>query len=331
MNERQIEIIKSVVNRYADLAHLNNQNMRDDIIAKLSSMNEQDAIDFIVVSLSDLVSEGRAKVEDVLNNIGNLTELSEKYPTKESLMERLKWLNSMNLDHPDMPLQENHELVLEVFDKFNYLIGTNFDAYYTGGLMGYIATNHPLERYHGDLDVFINEEELPRLFELINQSEDFEVYTNMDHKEANGHEFAVRYKGTPMTVGLFLFERKPDNEMIIKEYYHKDYNPNNEVLYNAQHLDPEYAKLCFSDTIREHNGIPFRMQSLESIYNSKKSSRPKDRYDANLIKDSIDLNKEAEIDKRRNKIKNEVGLDGNNTIVTKLEQQLNNPNVGMHL
>lgn len=39
-----------------------------------------------------------------------------------------------------MPLTENHKLVLEAFDKFNELIGTLFDCFYTGGLMGYLVT-----------------------------------------------------------------------------------------------------------------------------------------------------------------------------------------------
>lgn len=34
-----------------------------------------------------------------------------------------------------MSLSDNHKLVIEAFDKFNQMIGTKFDAYYTGGLM----------------------------------------------------------------------------------------------------------------------------------------------------------------------------------------------------
>jgi hypothetical protein len=237
----------------------------------------------------------------------------------------------MNLTHPDMPIQENHKLVLEVFDKFNQLIGTGFDAYYTGGLMGYLATNHKLERYHGDLDLFINEEQLNALCELTKQSDDFEFISNMNHKEQNGHEFKIQYKGTPMSIGLFLFERTKENGMIIKEYYHKDNNPENELLVNQQHLDPEYTKLSFSDQIREHDGIPYKMQSLESIYNSKKGSRPKDKYDADIIKDNIDVNVEEEISRRKKDTKKEVGLDATNSVVANMEKKLNEPNTGVHL
>ena len=39
----------------------------------------------------------------------------------------------------------------------------------------------------------------------------------MDNKEENGHEFKIQYKETPMSIGLFLFERKPNDEIVIKE------------------------------------------------------------------------------------------------------------------
>ena len=44
---------------------------------------------------------------------------------------------------------------IEAFDKLNCLIGAQLDSFYTGGLMEYLATNHQLERYHGDLDLLM--------------------------------------------------------------------------------------------------------------------------------------------------------------------------------
>ena len=48
---------------------------------------------------------------------------------------------------------------------------------------GYIATENSLERYHGDLDLFINEKNLITLKELVDNSEDFKFVSNMNHKE----------------------------------------------------------------------------------------------------------------------------------------------------
>lgn len=41
----------------------------------------------------------------------------------------------MNIIHPEISLAENHQLIIEVFDKYNELIQGQFDCYYTGGLM----------------------------------------------------------------------------------------------------------------------------------------------------------------------------------------------------
>lgn len=331
MSEIQKEQIKKIVHTFTKLANVNNENICNDLINRLSVMNEEDVIDYLVVALSDLVEKGQVKADDIFSNIGLITSLSEKYSSKDDLMTRLNWLKSMNMTHPQMPLSENHKLVIEAFDKFNQIIGTNFDSYYTGGLMGYLTTSHPLERYHGDLDLFINEEQLEALYEIVMQSEDFEFISNMDHKEENGHEFKIQYKGTPMSIGLFLFERKPNNEIVIKEYYHLNNNPSEELLVNEQHLSPKYAQMIFTNDIRNHNGIPYRMQSLESIYNSKKNSRPKDRYDATIIKDSIDLMIDYQLDTQKQNNYDVKRKDANDSIVALMERKVNCLEAGKHI
>ena len=331
MNEIQKEQIKKIVYTFAKLANVNDVKIYNDLISRLRAMNEEDVIDYLVVALNDLAEKGQLKADDIFSNVDLITSLSEKYSSKEDLMSRLNWLKSMNMTHPQMPLSENHQLVIEAFDKFNQIIGTNFDSYYTGGLMGYLATNHPLERYHGDLDLFINEEQLQSLYELVKQNDDFEFISNMDHKEENGHEFKIQYKGTPMSIGLFLFERKPNNEIIIKEYYHTNNNPNEELLVNEQHLAPEYAEMIFSNDIREHNRISYRMQSLESIYNAKKNSRPKDRYDASIIKDSIDLMIDYNLDTKKQNNYDIKRKNADNSIVAEMEKKINDLEIGRHI
>lgn len=332
MSELQKEQIKKVVYTFATLSNINDKQLCDNLVNRLISMKIDDVMDYLIVSLSDLVSKGALKQDDVFSNANLLISISpEIYSSTDDLMKRLNWLKSMNMEHPQMPLSENHKLVIETFDKFNQIIGTSFDTYYTGGLMGYLAIDHPLERYHGDLDLFINEEQLESLYELVSQNEEFEFISNMDHKEQNGHEFKVQYKDTPMSIGLFLFERKPDDEIVIKEYYHSNSNPNEELLVNEQHLAPEYAKLIFSNQIKQHNGIPYRMQSLESIYNSKKNSRPKDRYDASIIKDSVDLLVDYNLDTKKQGNYDVKRKNADISVVAEIEKKTNNIAVGRHI
>lgn len=323
MTELQIETIKKIVYTFGNKANITNTNALNGLINELLSMNINDSTDRILVSLNDLVIRKAITVQDVFDNVDMLVKLNpEKYQSAEDLIQRLNWIKGMNMEHPQMPLTQNHELVIEAFDKFNELIQGKFDCYYTGGLMGYLATGHELERYHGDLDLFINEEQLIALKELVDSSCDFKFVSNMDHKEINGHEYKITYCDTPMSVGLFLFERKNDMSITTKEYYYENQDVNGELLVDEHHFSPEYTEMCFSNQVREHNGSTYQMMSLESIYNSKKNSRPKDRYDASIIKDKVDMFIDYKIDVGKRDNFDVIHKKVDNTIIQDIEQVL---------
>ena len=321
MTELQIETIKKIVYTFGSKANITDTNVLNGLINELLSMNINDSTDRILVSLNDLVTRKAIADQDVFDNVDMLVKLNpEKYQSAEDLIRRLNWIKEMNMEHPQMPLTQNHELVIEAFDKFNELIQGKFDCYYTGGLMGYLATNHELERYHGDLDLFINEEQLITLKELVDSSNDFKFVSNMNHKEINGHEYKITYCDTPMSIGLFLFERKKDMSITTKEYYFENQDVNGELLVNEHHFTPEYTEMCFSNQVREHNGSTYQMMSLESIYNSKKNSRPKDRYDASIIKDKVDMLIDYKIDIGKRDNFDVIHKKVDNTIIQDIEQ-----------
>ena len=91
-----------------------------------------------------------------------------------------------------------------------------------------------------------------------------------------------------MSIGLFLFGRLPNKEVVLKNYYYQKQDSSQDLCVDEHHLSDKYAFMMFLDKIREHNGTFYKMQTLESIYNSKKNSRFKDRYDANIMKCFID-------------------------------------------
>ena len=315
--------VQDIVTKYANLAHITDEKALEGIINDISSKAPDDAIDAIIGSLISLLNKGALTEEQILSNAGLILNLNpEKYKTTEDLVSRYKWLKSMNMVHTQMPLEENHKLVIEAFDKFNELIETDFDAFYTGGLMGYLATNHELERYHGDLDLLINEEQLEELRKRIEESKDFQFVSNMDHKEVNGHEYKITYKDTPMSVGLFLFSREADGGIITKEYYYPNQNTSETLRVDEHHLTPVYVSIMFDENIHEHNGIPFRMQSLESIYDAKKNGRPKDRYDADIIRDSVDMGIVEKYDEEKQFNYDVNGVVAAGSVVDRMESRL---------
>ena len=324
MNEDQKRIITQFVHTFAQKANITNQDEIIYTIHRLCSMNINDAIDAILVSLNDLLDRKMITKEDIFSNIDAIISLnSEKYTSASNLIERLNWIKDMNMEYPKMSLSENHQIVMEVFDKFNELLNDNFDCYYTGGLVGYLAINHQLERYHGDLDLFVNEEQLVALKKLVDSSHDFAFVSNMSHKEVHGHEYKIVYKDTPMSIGLFLFERQLDNSITVKEYYFENQN---QLYVDEHHFSKEYTEMSFSNQIREHNGIPYRMMSLESIYNFKKNSRSKDRYDAQMIEDHVDMMIDYKLDEER---KNNIDVNHKlvtHSIISNIEGEYHNGN-----
>lgn len=297
MSEFQKEIIIKLVYTFAQKANIVNQGEIDDMISKLCSMNVNDSIDVILVSLSDLLARKLITEEDIFLNVEVIIKLNpEKYTCANDLLKRLNWIKGMNMEHPTLSLTENHQLATEAFNQFNKLIQGNFDCYYTGGIMGYFSLNHKLERYHGDLDLFINEQQLMALKELVDSSPDFEFVSNMSQKEIHGHEYKIVYKKTSMSIGLFLFERQLDNSITAKEYYFENESDNRQLFVDEHYYSKPYTNMSFSDTVRYYDGTPYKMMSLESIYNAKKNSRPKDRYDAEIIKNNVDMLVDYKID-----------------------------------
>jgi len=323
MNEYQKELISQLVDIFAQKANITNQDVVHDMTIRLCSMNINDSIDAILVSLNDLLRRKLITLEDIFANVDTILKLNpDKYQSVNDLINRLHWIQGMNIEHPDMTLAENHQLVLTVFDKFNELIQDRFDCYYTGGLMGYLATNHELERYHGDLDLFVNENQLIELKELIDSSSDFEFVSNMNHKEVNGHEYKIVYKGTPMSIGLFLFERLPDYSITTKEYYFENQDTYGPLFVDEHHFSKSFTDMSFSNRVRYHNGILYRMMSLESIYNSKKNARFKDRYDANVIKEDVDMMVDYQLDVEKKNNFSVKHKKVTHTIIHKIESMI---------
>ena len=140
MDKVKKELLKNIVYKYAELSKITDTKMCDNLIEKLSTLNTDDSIDAILVSLNSLLNRKVLSVNDILSNVNLILSLNpDKYHSADDLIARLNWIKSMNLEYPKMPLAENHRLVLEAFDRFNELIKTNFDCFYTGGLMGFLC------------------------------------------------------------------------------------------------------------------------------------------------------------------------------------------------
>lgn len=162
--------------------------------------------------------------------------------------------------------------------------------------------------------MLINEEQ------LVDSDKDFKFISNMEHKEINGHEYKITYRDTTMSIGLFFFSRNHDMSIATKEYYYKNQDISETLMVYEHHLTLEYTEMVFSNQIREHNGVTYKIVSLESIYNSKKNYRPKDKFNAKIIEDKVDklIDYKIDIGKRNNFDIIHKKVD--NTIIQDIEQ-----------
>lgn len=199
----------------------------------------------------------------------------------------------MNINNGKMSLSENHKLILTVFDEFNSLLRNQFDCYYTGGLMLYISTQHALERYHNDIDLFINENQLLELKKLVNDSKNFKFVSNMNKKDINGHEYKIVYKNIPISIGLFLFERKINGSIVTKKYYYKKVLTSKQLYVDERHFNINYTNLVFDDKFHIYKNKRYKMVSIEYIFYSKKTLKPireKDIFDLKFIYGKVNMN-----------------------------------------
>lgn len=239
-----------------------------------------------------LVEESVISKEIFEDNSYIIYKLNEdKYKPSEDLINRLEWLRQMNMENQEMSLSENHELILKTFSKFNKLLKKNFDYYYTGGFISYISTNNELKRYHGDIDIYFNEEELPLLKEVVDNSKNFTFKSNLINDSK--HYYEIYYKDTKMSIGVYSFSRK--NEYIILKNYHLK---RNKLLVDEIMLTKEYSKIVFDNSYFNYNDTEYKMVSLNGLYNIKKSGRPKDRFDNQILEDIIDKKIDKILDKK---------------------------------
>lgn len=260
----------------------------EQFVNQFSELNDELLMDSLIFRLVNWVKSGSISESDVYTNSKLILDIyPEKFKTFDDLKARYEYLiglwlheDNMNKDYKEK-IKENHKKVIQVFDKFNKLIcglmGNWLDYFYTWWVIAYFWTNTELERYHTDIDIYLNVDDLEKLKTFIENNKDswFKFINNLKNKWHNGHEYIIKFWNNSVPIWIFLFKRFEGWKISRIEYY---YNEKWEIE-NLEHpIDIETEEWSF-------NGITYRRQSLKSVYDSKKDlPRSKDRHDAEIIK-----------------------------------------------
>ena len=260
----------------------------EEIVNEFSKLDDESLMDCLIFRLAKWIKKGVISEKDVYENIELILDLyPEKFKTFDDLKTRykyLKWLwlreDNMNENYKEK-IKENHKNVIEVFDKFNKLIfnliNDWLDCFYTWWLVGYFWTNTELERYHTDIDIYLNIDDLEKLKIFIENNKDswFKFIDNLKNKWPNGHEYMIKFWDNPVPIWIFLFKKSKNWTTSRIEYY---YNEKWDIATEETPIKGLETELW------SFNNTTYKRQSLKSIYESKKNSnREKDQHDAKLI------------------------------------------------
>lgn len=224
--------------------------------------------------------------------------------SKTEILTTVEYIKKNNARPGQMPIGDNHKLVSETLrmlcEKLNQ---AGVDYYLVGGLPCYLLTGAEDTRYHDDIDLMLNEADIPKVRELF-------FDTDFDFKDLRGsttkrlesgmvptgnHEVVAQHRSSEFHIGFFCFERNSEGAVIDKDYF---VAPNNERMVYRHLISKKQSDLYYDDRLHQSDGISFKMASLESIYSSKRYlmgiyGREKDKVDVEMIEQSgmLDLEK----------------------------------------
>ncbi len=201
----------------------------------------------------------------------------------------------------NMSLKENHQLVNESLRQFCTLFNQyGIDYYIVGALPCFLKTNQPLFRYHDDIDIMVNEQDIPKIAEIMKltgykfQDDRFpslERYLEMEQNKPP-HTVLAQNPNNEFHLGFFCFRREQDNSITMREYSHRV--ENNEVVVDVleRQSDPIGTSLRYDETPTTYMGTSFKTSSIENVYTLKSyTKRPKDITDMKKLAPFINKEK----------------------------------------
>ena len=269
-----------------------------ELITKFSSLSETEVIKELSQIVYRVLGNNEGLYNYSLEVIRNINP--EICPPVEEMKARLNRMFSNEVEG-NMSLEENHKLVNESIVKFTTLFNQyGIDYYIVGALPCFLKTGQQLFRYHDDIDIMINEDDIPKVAEIIELSgyefhddrfPSIERYQEMEQNKPP-HTVLAQNPNNEFHLGFFTFRREQDKSITMREYSHRLEDGMVVVDVLERQSDPIGTSLRYDETPTEYMGTTFRTSSLESVYSLKAyTRRPKDITDIQKLEPFIDKSK----------------------------------------
>ncbi len=275
----------------------------DERLEKYKTKSDKEVIKDLSMIVYDNFKDNKELYEYFLSLIININ--LSIVPSVEFIKSELEktYLNKSE----SMSLEENHELACNTIKYLTSLFDKeNIDYCIVGALPCFLQAGIPLFRYHDDIDVMVNEDDLDKVKSLM----EAEGYNYSDLRFPSIEEFHKMVENKPphqvmaqnpyneFHIGFFTFRREKDDSMTTLEYLQREQN--GEVI--VDRLERNYSqyaeKLRFNNNF-DYDGTNIRSCSIEHVYDLKShTKRPKDKTDMEKLESYIDKDKLKEL--RRN-------------------------------
>lgn len=281
---------------------------RNELITKYSSMSDVEVIKDLAQGAYRMFGTNEEYYNYALTIIRNINP--QVCPPIEAMKTNLNKM-FLNEIEGNMSLKDNHKLVNKSLIKFTTLFNQyGIDYYVVGALPCFLKTGQQLFRYHDDIDIMVNEDDIPKVAEIIESSgyefhdDRFPSLERFQEVQQNRppHTVLAQNPDNEFHLGFFMFRREQDNSITMREYSHRI--EDDEVIVDVLERlsDPIGTELRYDEAPIEYMGTSFRTSTIESVYALKTyTKRPKDITDIQKLEPYIDKVKLLELQNHPNR------------------------------
>jgi len=278
------------------------EEKKKELFSKYSGMNDIEVIKELSQIVYRILGTNQELYDYSLTVIRNINP--EICPPVEEMKSILTKMFSNEVEG-NMSLEENHKLVSESLVRFTTLFNQyGIDYYIVGALPCFLKTGQQLFRYHDDIDIMVNEEDIQKIAEIIELSgyifqddrfPSLERFYEMKKNEPP-HTVLAQNPSNEFHLGFFTFRREQDNSITMREYSHRLEEQEVVVDVLERRSDSIGTSLRYDETPTSYLGTTFKTSTIESVYNLKGyAKRPKDITDMQKLEPYIDKEKLAQL------------------------------------
>ena len=280
---------------------------KEEMYNRFLDMDEKAVIKELVMAAYRLLKDKPDLYDYALSVIRNINP--QICPTEEEMKVKLERMFSNKIDG-NMSLEDNHKLIKEELVRFTQLLNQyGIDYYVVGALPCFLKVGMDLFRYHDDIDIMVNEDDMSKLAMAINESgyvfhddrfPDLQRYQEMQANKPP-HTVLAQNPNNEFHIGFFTFKREKDNSITMREYSHRLDGDRVVVDVLERRSDLVGTSLRYDEEPFEYMGTSFKTGAVEDVYRLKGfTRRPKDITDMQKLEPYIDKAKLEELSKHPN-------------------------------